>query len=187
MADIAIFVVLALFFGGFFALGFVYLRKKRKERIDALTAELEKPLPADAQLPPPSEEPVPQAQEGAKAADLVAAEREALLAKGKEEELRRARERAEAEAQKSKDDADAQARAAKAREAEDAARLKADAAAATAKNLRVALSATREGIVGKLQRAIGGKQIDASVLDDVEAILFGATSARAPRSGCSAP
>jgi fused signal recognition particle receptor len=164
-------VAFALFFIAFFAIGLVWLRRKRAERIDALAKELDKPLDAGEaagapQLPPTTEgQPVP------KASDLAAAEREALLARAHEEEARRARERIEAQAKEDAAKAEALAEA-KRKEAEAAA--KAEDAAARAKQLRMALTATRDGIVGRLQKAIGGKQIDAAVLDDVEAVLFGA-------------
>ena len=165
-----------LFFVAFFAVGLVWLRRKRVERIDALAKELDKPLDdkqKDAaalaagesatarQLEPGTTAPVPKAD------DLAAAERAALLARTVEDEARRHRERLE------QSQADS-AVVTRAKEKELAAAADADAARATAKNLRLALSATRDGIVGKLHKAIGGKQIDAGVMDDVEAILFGA-------------
>jgi fused signal recognition particle receptor len=164
MTDIASIAIIA-FFVVFFALGFVYLRKKRAERIDELAKELDKPLVEGEQ---PKELPSTTGAEAVPRADeLAAAERDALLKRAEEDEARRAREKLE------RDQADAAAiAAAKAREAE--ASKEAGEAKAKAKDLRMALSATREGIVGKLQKAIGGKNIDASVLDDVEAVLFGA-------------
>ncbi|MCC7072150.1 MAG: signal recognition particle-docking protein FtsY [Deltaproteobacteria bacterium] len=160
-------------FVGFFVLfgvvGAVALAKKRRERIADLTRELEKPLPEGAQegeapaLPAPEDAPVPKAQ------DLVAAEREALLAKAREDEARRAVERlAAAPTQAGTDEL------AKARATEAAASAEREQASARAKQLRLALSATRDGIVGRLQKALSGKQLDAAVLDDVENVLFGA-------------
>jgi fused signal recognition particle receptor len=173
-ADVGILVVLGLFFAAFVALGFVYLRKKRAERIDALTAELEKPRVDDGE-PPMGE--LPADSESAarvpKADELAAAERDAAKKRAEEDAARRERERLEAQTQASADGAAAQKlEDAKRREAE----LKDAAAEATAraKDLRLALAATRDGIVGKLKKTLGGKDIDASVLDDIEAVLFGA-------------
>jgi fused signal recognition particle receptor len=174
-AELAV-LAFAAFFIAFFGVGLVFLRKKKKERIDALTEELEKPLPpseddaeAVAKLParpePGAGDVVP------KASDLAAAEKAALLARVAEDEARRHREKVEAEiaAQKAESSAlaEAQRKEAEAREA-------ALSAQAKAKDLRLALTATRDGIVGRLQKAIGGRTIDASVMDDVEAVLFGA-------------
>ncbi len=160
-------------FVGFFVLfgvvGAVALAKKRKERIAELTRELEKPL---AEGTPESEPPALPAPEGApvpKAQDLVAAEREALLAKAREDEAKRAVERLASAPTPAADDALAKARA-----AEAAAVAEREQAAARAKQLRLALSATRDGIMGRLQKALSGKQLDAAVLDDVESVLFGA-------------
>src|ERR1700709_2590679 len=85
-------IIFGAFFLAFFALGFFYLRKKRAERIEALAAELDKPLTEEqtrARLPEPSEQPVPRADA------LAAAEKEALLALSHEDEARRAREKLE--------------------------------------------------------------------------------------------
>lgn len=169
----------AAFFIAFFGVGIVYLRRRKKERIDALTAELEKPLPpsdddadAVAKLPPAQFAPgigdvVP------KASDLAAAEKASLLARAEENQARRAREKLEAEVASANDEAKANALMAAHRK-EAAAAEAAEAAHGKAKELRLALTATRDGLVGRLQKAIGGRTIDASVMDDVEAVLFGA-------------
>jgi fused signal recognition particle receptor len=174
-------VAFALFFVAFFAVGIVFLRKRRAERIDALTRELDKPLEGAGAEPAALEGAAPRGELPAagealpvpKASELAAAERAAVLARAKEDEARRARERAEAAAREAADaEAHARLEAAKAREAEAAA--SAAEAHERARQLRLALTATRDGLVGRLQKAIGSKQIDAGVLDDVEAVLFGA-------------
>lgn len=169
-------IAFALFFVAFFAIGLVWLRKRRAERIDALARELEKPVEGveGAMEGAPAALPAPGAAEAVpKAADLAAAEREALLARAHEDEARRARERAEAEA-RTRADEETRARLEEARRREAELSARADEAQLRAKQLRLALTATRDGIVGRLQKAIGGKQIDAAVLDDVEEVLFGA-------------
>jgi fused signal recognition particle receptor len=161
-SDVAILVTLALFFLAFIFTGARFLQKKRKERLDALTTELEKPAvegaPGLPALPAGDTAPVPRAD------DLLKAEREAVRARAAADEARRATARLD-------DSADAEARAAAAAKAA-AAEARTTDAEARAKELRLALSKTRDGLVGRLSRAIGGKELDASVLDDVESVLF---------------
>lgn len=156
------------FFAGFAVLGFLYLKKKRVERIDDLARELDRPATDAPELPAPdaSAPVVPKAQE------LVEAERKAQRLKAEAEEAARAAAKAAAAAADGDDDAKAAAAAAKARE--DAAKAALAEAAERAKSLRLALGKTRDGIMGRLTTAIGGKAIDAGVLDDVETVLFSA-------------
>jgi fused signal recognition particle receptor len=167
--SIAPLVGIVLFFVVFGVLGFLYLKKMRAQRIDALATELERPtlsdgqaLPAQTSTPP---ELVPKAQ------DLVDAEKKALLARAVAEAAAREAQRAATAAQDNDDD-DARKRAADAKAREVEAAQKLSVAADEAKSLRLALGKTRDGIMGRLTTAIGGKTIDASVLDDVESVLF---------------
>ncbi|MBI1947348.1 MAG: signal recognition particle-docking protein FtsY [Deltaproteobacteria bacterium] len=175
--------LVAALFIGFFVLfgvvGAIALAKKRRERIADLTRELEKPLEPGAETEEPAALPAPEGAPVPKAQDLVVAEREAVLARAKEDEARRAVERLSAKQQVPADGAPsseepAADELAKARAAEQAAAAEREQATARAKQLRVALSATRDGLVGRLQKALSGKQLDAAVLDDVEHVLFGA-------------
>ena len=176
--DTLVIVLFVGFFVLFGVVGALALAKKKKERIEALTRELEKPLEAGAEgkpgeAPPlletPTGEPVPKAK------DLVDAEREALLTRVREDEARRAVERLQANQATAGADAAAAARALEeAKATERAAADDAEQASARAKQLRVALSATRDGLMGRLQKALAGKELDAAVLDDVEHVLFGA-------------
>jgi len=109
---------------------------------------------------------VPRAQE------LVLAEKNALLARAEADAAAREAKRAAIAAESGDADARARADAAKARENEAAQKLA--LAAETAKSLRLALGKTRDGIMGRISAAIAGKAIDASVLDDVENVLFSA-------------
>ncbi len=159
------------FFLAFFGLGYVVLRKKKAERLDALTRELLTPLAADAETKALAfdndEAPV------AKASDLATAEREALLARSHEEAARRARVKLEG-AGADADTSNKERALAAAREEEREAAARTSQAQGKAKELRLALMATRDGLLGRLQKAIGGRTIDAAVMDDVEAVLFGA-------------
>ncbi len=176
-------IAFALFF---VVTGFLYLKKKRIERIEALTAELEKPLTPDQQAAQQGGQQARQQTElpqltgttttttelVPKAQDLVDAERRAQLAKAEADAARRAAGRA-VEAAKTGDD-DARRRADEARAHDELAQQKLAAAAEQAKSLRLALGKTRDGIMGRLSAAIGGKTIDASVMDDIENVLFSA-------------
>ena len=160
-AQVGILVILIAFFAAFFVLGAVFLKKKRAERVAALTAELEKP-DISGELPPLSEEPVPVL---GGAQDLLDAERKAAVLKAEADAARRATERAQAIP-----DSDAAAL----HRNEQEARARAEAAQKEARSLRLALGKTRDGLLGKLAAAVGQKAIDAAVLDDIEAVLFGA-------------
>ena len=167
--SMAILIVIVLFFVAFGVLGFLYLKKMRAQRIDALTVELDRPTTSDGLALPPTTtttaELVPKAQE------LVEAEKKALLARAVADAARREADRAAELAKTTDDDATRQrAEAARAREA--TAQQALVTAADEAKTLRLALGKTRDGIMGRLTTAIGGKTIDASVLDDVESVLF---------------
>jgi len=164
-------IALILFVGFFVVTGALYLRKKRIERIDALAAELDKPGTSDTRALPPTGE-GPEAVPVPKAADLVAAEKAALLKRAEADAAARAAARAEAAAASGDDEAKAKAEAArqKATAAEQALAVAAD----EARTLRLALGRTRDGLMGRLKTAVGGKTIDAAVLDDIETVLFSA-------------
>jgi fused signal recognition particle receptor len=167
--DIVVLVGIVGFFAFFAILGALALRKKRIERIATLARELDRPTMSDGSALPGHDgsDVVP------KAADLVAAEKAALLKKAEAEAASREAARAAAAAAASNDDADrARAEAAKAKEA--AAQQALADAADQAKTLRLALGRTREGLMGRLAAAVGGKTIDAAVLDDIENVLFSA-------------
>ncbi|MBM4281266.1 MAG: signal recognition particle-docking protein FtsY [Deltaproteobacteria bacterium] len=174
--DVVIAVVLAGFFVALFAFGFLYLRRARAQRIEALGRELERPLaePLAGALPEPGEA---AAVPAPRAADLVDAEKKALLARAEADAARRAAERAAERAVTAADDdarARAAAEAAALKAAEQSAAQRLTNAEQQAKALRLALGRTRDGIMGRLATALGGKAIDASVLDDVETVLLSA-------------
>jgi fused signal recognition particle receptor len=167
---------IVVFFGFFGVLGFLFLKKRRAQHIEALGRELDKPLPPSSGEHVPVVPAAPTAA-GPTAAELVDAEKKAMLARAEADAARRAAERAAAEARATADDAARQAAEAKAvalKAAEVAAADKLASAEQQAKSLRLALGRTRDGIMGRLTTAIGGKTIDASVLDDVETVLFSA-------------
>ncbi len=168
--DIALLVVLIAFFAFFIVVGALYLKKKRVERIEDLARELDKPTTSDGKALPSSTQ--TPAELVPKSSDLVAAEKAALLKKAEADAASRAAVRAVAAAVDGDDDAKAKAAAAKVKEA--AARVALDDAAEQAKVLRLALGRTREGLMGRLASAVGGKTIDAAVLDDIENVLFSA-------------
>lgn len=90
----------------------------------------------------------------------------------RQEQERLAKLRAEQE-RLAKEQAEQEAKLAQARAAELVAKEAADAAAQRVRELRQALSKTREGFVGKLAKVIAGqKEISADLLDDIEAVLF---------------
>ncbi|MDP2344542.1 MAG: signal recognition particle-docking protein FtsY [Deltaproteobacteria bacterium] len=167
--SIASLVAIVLFFVAFGVLGFLYLRKMKAQRIDALTTELDKPTLSDGQTLPSSTSMPPEVVP--KAQDLADAEKKALLARAVADAAKREADRAATLAKDSDDDV-AQKRALEAKAREVEAQQKLSAAADEAKSLRLALGKTRDGIMGRLTSAIGGKTIDASVLDDVESVLF---------------
>ncbi len=161
-------VAIVVFFVLFFALGLRYLQKKRADRIDDLAKELDKPIAA-GELPPST---LTTAEVVPKAADLVEAEKKALLARAEADAAKRAADRA---AEAAKDgDAEAQKKAQEAKQKEQEAAQKLASAEEEKKSLRLALGKTRDGIMGRLTTAIGGKAIDAGILDDVEQVLFSA-------------
>lgn len=165
--SIAPLVGIVLFFVFFGVLGFLYLKKMRAQRIDALATELDRPTTSDGQALPAAaaSEAVPRAN------DLVEAERKALLARVVADAARRQADRASALAEGS-NDAALQQSAEDARTRDDQAHQKLGAAADEAKALRLALGKTRDGIMGRLSTAIGVKTIDDAVMDDVESVLF---------------
>ena len=167
-SDVAVLVGIVLFFAFFVVLGALYLKKMRTQRIDDLARELDKPTTSDGKALPASTgaELVP------KSSDLVAAEKAALVKKAEADAASRAAVRAQAAAVDGDDDARAKAAAATAKEA--AARIALGEAADQAKVLRMALGRTRDGLMGRLAAAVGGKTIDASMLDDIENVLFSA-------------
>lgn len=178
----------------FVVLAALFLRKKRRERIEALTRGSNE---ADEihglqdyvdgkRLPEHTDS---EAVKAPKADDLMAAEKAAISAKAEEERAKRERERlekqaaaaeaerqeaadAEAEAEREREAAEREAQLAAAKKAEEEAAAAREAAEANAKKLRSALQKTRDGFVGRLSKALGGKDIDPSVLDDIEAVLF---------------
>jgi fused signal recognition particle receptor len=170
-SDIVGLLALILFVGFFVVTGFLYLKKKRVERINALAAELDRPGTSDTRALPSTGE-GPDAVPIPKAADLVAAERAALLKRAEADAAARAAARATVAAASGDDEAKALAEAAtlKAKEAEAALAVAAD----QARTLRLALGRTRDGLMGRLKTAVGGKTIDAAVLEDIEAVLFSA-------------
>jgi len=167
-SDIAVLVGIVLFFAFFVVLGALYLKKMRAQRITDLARELDKPTTSDGKALPGSTD----AEVVPKSSDLVAAEKAALIKKAEADAASRAAARAEAAAVDGDDDAKAKAAAARAKEA--AAKQALDEAADQAKVLRMALGRTRDGLMGRLAAAVGGKTIDASVLDDIENVLFSA-------------
>jgi fused signal recognition particle receptor len=175
--EIAGLIALVLFVGFFVVFGFLALRKKRIERIETLARELDRPGLSTDVVPAPQPE-SPAEPVGPKASDLVAAEREALLRRAEADAAARAAARAAEAAAAAASTADDEARQ-KALAAEKAAAEKAAAAKAAkdkaeeqARSLRLALGRTRDGIMGRLSTALGGKTIDAAVLDDIESVLF---------------
>jgi fused signal recognition particle receptor len=173
-SDIAGLIALLLFVGFFVVFGFLALRKKRIERIETLARELDRPgLSTDVVPGPSSESPAEPALP--KAQDLVAAEREALLRRAEADAAARAAARAaEVAAATATPEEKQKALAAEQAAAEKAAAAKAakDKAEEQARSLRLALGRTRDGIMGRLSTALGGKTIDAAVLDDIESVLF---------------
>jgi fused signal recognition particle receptor len=185
VGDIVIAVVLLGFFGTFIAFAVLFLRRSRAQRIEALGRELDKPLDTSPETSllgtVPASDRVQSGEAAAapvpRAADLVDAEKKALVARAEADAARRAADRATAAAAAAADEearvrATEQAAALKAAEQAAAARLA--EAEQQAKSLRLALGRTRDGIMGRLTTALGGKTIDASVLDDVESVLFSA-------------
>jgi fused signal recognition particle receptor len=187
-SDIGALIFIAVFGLGFVALGWAFLRKKRQERLDVLAkASLEadeehhledyisgKKKPAELTETTDGEK-VPEA----KAAEVVEAEKDAQKAKAAEERAQRDRERAEQEAAEAaaaaEDDAEKKAADEKleqAREREAEAKAAAEQAQARAKQLRSALSKTRDGFIGRLSKALGGREIDESIVEDLESVLF---------------
>ncbi len=179
ISDVVGLVLLIAFVGFFVVFGFLALRKKRRERIEALARELDRPgLSTDAErasLPAIDAEGGDVVPALPKAAELVAAEREALLRRAEADAAARAAARASERAAALVDDEE-KGRALAAEEAarQEAAAAKAahEAALEQARALRVALHRTRDGLMGRLSSALLGKSIDAAVLDDVENVLF---------------
>lgn len=174
-ADVAGLALLILFVAFFVVFGFLALKKKRVERIETLARELDRPgLSTD--VPPSPATPTELDAAVPKAAELVAAERAALLRRAEADAAARAAARASerAAADDVDDDERRAARAAEQAALEKAAAAKAaqDAAVEQARALRVALHRTRDGIMGRLSSALLRKTIDDAVLDDVENVLF---------------
>lgn len=181
IVGLLIIVVPALFLIVF---GWLALRKKKKERLEIMGKASEE---ADAEhglqdyvdgKKKPAELPegdgadvVPKP----KADEVIAAEKDAQKAKAAEERARREREKAERDAEEQADEeakAEAEQKLAEAREKEEAATSAAQQAEARAKQLKSALSKTRDGFIGRISKALGGRDIDESILDDLEAVLF---------------
>jgi fused signal recognition particle receptor len=172
-------VVFVVFVVGFVALAVLFLRKSRAQRIEDLTRALEAPSESAVPAPSLSAETVGAAQPVAppRAAELVQAEKAALLARAEADQARRAVERAEAAAAAAANDAEREAakeRAVAQKEAAVRASEKLAIAEQQAKALRMALGKTRDGLMGRLGAALAGKAIDAAILDDVETVLFSA-------------
>ncbi|MCP4503843.1 MAG: signal recognition particle-docking protein FtsY [Deltaproteobacteria bacterium] len=158
------------------------MREQKKGQLDLLTKALEE---ADAEhgledyasgkkkpelLPERGEtgESVPKADE------LVAAEKTAKAAEVEEQRAKREMGRL-AEAKSDDDEEEEKARLEKlaaAKEKQEDARARKDAAEAAKKSLQAAMSRTRDGFVGRLGKALKGREIDDSLLDELEAILF---------------
>ncbi len=167
--DVASLALLIGFCAGFVVLAFLFLRKKRKERLDILAQASEEAAHQhnldERALGTGDGETVPKADE------LVAAQREAAQKQADMERAARERKRIEAEAQKD-EDAAVQERLAAARQKEEQAKQDADEAKARAKQLNAALKKTRDGLVGRIGKALAGKTIDEGILDELEAVLF---------------
>lgn len=182
-------VVLGGFTLAFIALGWAYLRKKKKERIEAFTQASEeadaefglqdyvdgKKKPEQAELPASTEteaSPVPKADE------IAEAEKAAIKAKAAQErasrEVKRLEEQAADEPAEAAEAAEIDEKLEAARAAEAEAASAADEAKARAKQLRSALSKTREGFLGKITSALSSSsgEIDDEILDELEAALF---------------
>ena len=182
--EVVVFLVFALFALLFAAVGWAFLRKKRRERIEVLekaseeaAREIEGQVPGagPAELPARAAEGVEKVT--ARADDLVRAEREAQKARVAEDRARRERERLEREAAAAAEAEDearkaAEEKLARARQAEADAKKAADEAQAKAKQLSNALKATREGFIGRISKVVGAGKVDDSVLEDLEAVLF---------------
>lgn len=163
--SVAALAFLVLFSLAFVALGWAFLRKKRKERL----AELEKiSLEMAGQLGVGDGQVVPQ---GPKADDLLAAERDAAKARAAEDRARRERIRLESDADSAGTEAHRAALEA-AREAEQAARARTEEATAKTRELSQALSATRDGFMGRIAKVLGASGGDDAVLDELESVLF---------------
>lgn len=154
---------LAIFTLGFVALGWAFLRKKRQERL----ATLEKiSLEVAGELGVGDAAKVRTAP---RAEELLVAEREAAKARAAEERAKRERVRLEAGAgnDSGRDEALEEARA-----VEIAAREKKEEATAKARQLSQALSATRDGFMGRIAKALGATGSDDVVLEELESVLF---------------
>ncbi|MFZ9889390.1 MAG: signal recognition particle-docking protein FtsY, partial [Myxococcota bacterium] len=182
--DLGALLFLGAFAALFLVLGVAFLRKRRKERLELLgraseEADREHGLAdyVSGKKQPPALDSstsgalVPQAR----AHDLVSAEKDALAKKAAEERARRERERAEREAATAAVDDEreqAEARLAAARAKEEEARTASQEAQERAKQLRGALTATRDGFIGRISKVLGGRDIDENVLEDLETVLF---------------
>lgn len=161
--SIAALAFLAFFTIAFVALGWAFLRKKRRERL----ASLEKiSLEVAGELGVGDAEAVPAAP---RAEELVVAEREAAKARAEEERAKRERVRLEADGGSGAGD---EAALEAARAAELAAKEKKEEATAKARQLSQALTATRDGFMGRIARALGAGAGDDAALDELESVLF---------------
>jgi fused signal recognition particle receptor len=168
-------------FGLFFVgIGFLALRKKRKERLEILTkASLEADNLhglqdfVDGKKVPAAKEPdesTPQIS----AEDYAKAQKAEKHALSEMERAKRDRERVEAEggdAGSAPESANASA-VVQAREAEEAAREALETAKQDMARFKKAMAKTRDGFLGRIGKALGGKQIDSDTLDELEQILF---------------
>jgi fused signal recognition particle receptor len=164
MNDVAPILLLVVFVGGFLALVGAYVvrtRAKKRELAEGAKAEL-----PTASATPGVVVPTHAAQKGAEAHDaILAAERDVLSREVEEARARRDREQLEKTA------ADASAIDA-ARAREEGARAEAQKARHRAAELSHALTKTREGFVDRMKKAMGGRAIDESIVEELEAILF---------------
>lgn len=150
--------VLALF-------AWALVRKKRRDRGPALDDGI--PGQAALEAKPPGSR-VPEADE------LLQAERDVYQTKSAEERARRERERLERDLREGGGEhlGGLKAQLDAARQAEQEAKGAATQAASRAKQLSQALTATREGFLGRISKVVGAGTIDEGVLGEIEAVLF---------------
>jgi len=168
MNDVAAILVLVVFVGGFVALVIGALWRARRKSLGADGTE-RAALPADTGgvvVPSTSaSDAAPRGEGAAQREAILAAERAALAREVDEARAKREREQLERSA------ADDEAlRAARAKEHE--AREAAHDARQRVTELSHALQKTRDGFVGRVRRAMGGRAIDESIVDELESILF---------------
>lgn len=181
--DIGAIVFLVVFAVLFLALGFAFLRKKRKERLEILgeaSEEAHREHDLDDYVSGKKKPAELEADTGAevvrpKADAVIAAEKVVMATKAAAERARRERERAETEAGAAAEEQEREAAQKKLDEAkrkEEEAKRASEEAQQKAKQLRSALSATREGFIGRISKVLGGRELDEDILEDLEAVLF---------------